>query len=131
MSFKYFLYLDCFSGQILTGCQRIHITDILSRIRQGICRSRIADAKAVHRLYQLISIADIKRGTVMELYGFDFGTVITEMVIYLDSLNFIAIDGDFQVVAYFLKRQVTLADTFTKDNLIIASGFSDGIEAIT
>ena len=67
----------------------------------------------------------------MELYGFDFGTVITEMVIYLDSLNFIAIDGDFQVVAYFLKRQVTLADTFTKDNLIIASGFSDGIEAIT
>ena len=42
------------------------------------------------------------------------------MVIYLDSLNFIAIDGDFQVVAYFLKRQVTLADTFTKDNLIAA-----------
>ena len=52
--FKCLLYLACFSGQILTGGQRIHITDILSRIRQGICRSRIADAEAVHRLYQLI-----------------------------------------------------------------------------
>lgn len=95
--------LDCFSGQLLTDSQRIHVADILCRIGQSICRSRIADTEAVHRLYQLIGIADIQRTAVMEFDSLNFGTVITEVVIYLNALNFITVDGDFQIVANFLK----------------------------
>lgn len=95
--------LDCFSGQLLTDSQRIHVADILCRIGQSICRSRITDAEAVHRLYQLIGIADIKRAAVMELYGFNFGTVITEVVIYLNAFVILTIDRNLQIVANFLK----------------------------
>ena len=103
MSFKYFLYLDCFSGQILTGCQRIHITDILCRIRQGICRSRIADTEAVHRLYQLVGITDIQRAAVMELYGFDFIRGRIKLIINLNSFIIFSINGNFKVISDLFK----------------------------
>ena len=103
MSFKCLLYLACFSGQILTGGQRVHIGDILCRIGQGICRSRITDAEAAHRLNQLVGITDIKRAAVMEFDSLNFGIVITEVVIYLNSFVILTIDRNLQIVTDLFK----------------------------
>ena len=76
---------------------------------------------------QLISIADIQRAAVIEFDSLNLRGIILEVIINLDSLNLIAIDGNFQVVANLLKGQIALADTFTKNNFITASGFCNKV----